>query len=249
MVKEGSIDMEETIEINGISYRLDILIEKRRNSRASVSRKGIVIRIPHFLGRQERERQIEEFSKWATKRIMKNPERFSPEKPIIYNDGQKIRSIGEEYFLRINTGNKAKTTLKMSGNNITVSVPGNLEQEQQSRIIGKVLNKKLSSVFYDKIKSKVYDINSKFFRRHIKSVRLKNNKSTWGSCSPGGDITISSRLLLAPLEILDYVIVHELSHLVVRGHSKKFWSVVEKAVPDYREKRKWLRKNGDSLRF
>jgi predicted metal-dependent hydrolase len=240
---------EEEISIAGNEYKVTVISEKRRNSRASVSRKGIVIRIPHFLSKKDREKQIEEFRNWASRRILKNPQRFLPEKLIDYANMKKLRILGVDYDLRINANNKVKSTAKIIGNAIIVSVPGSLEKESQNHIIGKVLRKRLSEAFHEKISSRLMELNAMFFYRQIKSVKLKNNKSTWGSCSPKGDITLSSRLLLVPNEIIDYVCIHELAHLMERNHSKKFWAVVERAAPDYREKRKWLRKNGDNLRF
>jgi predicted metal-dependent hydrolase len=78
---------------------------------------------------------------------------------------------------------------------------------------------------------------------------LKNNQSNWGSCSSKRNINLSSRLLFAPEKVLDYVIVHELSHLKEMNHSKKFWDIVASVMPDYKKMETWLSKNGDKLKF
>ena len=65
-----------------------------------------------------------------------------------------------------------------------------------------------------------------------------------GFCSPTGDLSFSWRLILNPLEVVDYVVIHELVHTVHHNHSKRFWKKVEKILPDYKEYNKWLRKHG-----
>jgi predicted metal-dependent hydrolase len=79
------------------------------------------------------------------------------------------------------------------------------------------------------------------------SIRITSARTRWGSCSPGGRLAFSWRLVMAPLEVVDYVVVHELVHLKVPNHSKIFWAGVESILPDFRKRRVWLRVNGHSL--
>lgn len=80
-------------------------------------------------------------------------------------------------------------------------------------------------------------------------VSIKEQKSRWGSCSRAGNLNFNWRLLLAPLSVLDYVVVHELCHLRELNHSPAFWALVARACPDYLTHRRWLRQHGRSLRF
>jgi predicted metal-dependent hydrolase len=79
------------------------------------------------------------------------------------------------------------------------------------------------------------------------SVRIANQRTRWGSCSANGAMSFNWRLLLAPPEILDYVVWHEACHLVHLDHSRRFWSLLERHRPDYRTPRRWLRDNGATL--
>jgi predicted metal-dependent hydrolase len=79
------------------------------------------------------------------------------------------------------------------------------------------------------------------------SVAIRNQRTRWGSCSTTGALSFNWRLLLAPEPVLDYVVWHEACHLVVMDHSRRFWALVERHVPDYREPRRWLRRNGAAL--
>jgi len=82
-----------------------------------------------------------------------------------------------------------------------------------------------------------------------KSIRITDARQRWGSCTSTGGLNFSWRLIQAPLEIVDYVIVHELVHLRQPDHSKKFWSKVEEIMPDYERRREWLRENERLLRI
>jgi predicted metal-dependent hydrolase len=81
------------------------------------------------------------------------------------------------------------------------------------------------------------------------SVRITDARQRWGSCTHKGGLNFSWRLIQAPLEIVDYVIVHELVHLRQPDHSRKFWAKVEALMPDYKRRRKWLRENERLLRI
>ena len=72
-------------------------------------------------------------------------------------------------------------------------------------------------------------------------ITLREQKTRWGSCSSKGNLNFNWKLALMPDEILDYVVVHELAHRMVMNHSDKFWKIVENVLPDYRERRKWLK--------
>jgi predicted metal-dependent hydrolase len=78
-------------------------------------------------------------------------------------------------------------------------------------------------------------------------VTIRSQRTRWASCSPSGTMSFNWRLLLAPEPVLDYVIWHEACHLVVLDHSKRFWRLVAKHCPDYREHVRWLRQHGATL--
>lgn len=78
-------------------------------------------------------------------------------------------------------------------------------------------------------------------------ITIRNQKTRWGSCSSKGNLNFNCLLMLAPSEVLDYVVVHELCHRKQMNHSKAFWSEVEKVLPDYKEARKWLKEEGSQM--
>ena len=105
----------------------------------------------------------------------------------------------------------------------------------QTRALAKV-NEKVP-VYTDQI-----GVNPRF-------VAVKSLKSRWGSCSIHGRISLAWNIIMAPERILDYLIVHELCHMVHHNHSAEYWNLVATILPDHRQSRKWLRENGNRLKL
>ena len=75
-------------------------------------------------------------------------------------------------------------------------------------------------------------------------IRLSSARTRWGSCSSRGTLSFTWRLVMAPMEIIDYVVIHELVHLEIQNHSSSFWKKVQEYLPDFKKKRAWLKEYG-----
>lgn len=81
----------------------------------------------------------------------------------------------------------------------------------------------------------------------VQTIRIKAQKTRWGSASTKGNLNFNWKLIMAPVEVIDYVVIHELCHLKEMNHSKRFWDLVKQYDPQYQEHRRWLKENGDLL--
>ena len=86
-------------------------------------------------------------------------------------------------------------------------------------------------------------------KNHLKinSVKVREYKARWGSCSNNGDISFNWRLIMAPPKIIEYVIIHELMHIKEHNHSPKYWNYVKSLYPNINEAKEWLMYNGQTL--
>jgi len=82
-----------------------------------------------------------------------------------------------------------------------------------------------------------------------KKISIREQSTRWGSCSSEKNLNFNWKLILAPPLVLDYVIIHELSHTIEMNHSRAFWKVVENVMPNYNEYRNWLKTNGNLLKI
>jgi len=167
----------------------------------------------------------------------------------LHKDGDVLKVGNEEYSLRIDFKDKQSSSARITENNINLIISSNLSKELQNKHISTLLSRCIAGKRLPKLKEKINELNNKHFNQKINKIFFKHNKSNWGSCSEAGNINISTRLLLAPDDVLEYVCIHELAHLIEPNHSDRFWALVEKAIPDYKEKINWLKENGNKCKF
>jgi predicted metal-dependent hydrolase len=239
----------EILEINGTKYPVKIHYEKRNNSRASIRRTTINIRIPSFLEDKEKNEQLKKMENWAKGKIIENPEKFRPKQQKGYKDSDIVKINDEEFILRIEFKDKKSSSARLAGNTIKLSISNNLSKEEQNTHISSLISRCIADKRLPKLQEKIHKLNKTHFNQKINRIFFKHNKSNWGSCSNAGNINISTRLLFAPDDILEYVCIHELAHLIEQNHSNKFWALVEKAMPNYKEKERWLKENGKLCEF
>lgn len=156
--------------------------------------------------------------------------------PKQYCAGELFLYLGNPYPLEIVRGQKKPLLLEASFQLAEAAHPeAALAFERWYRSQAKRILTERVNVFASQ-----YDL-------HFKGIKITSARTRWGSCSANGSLNFSWRLILAPMEAVDYVVVHELVHTVYHNHSKRFWKKVEEILPDYRERRKWLRNNGQRL--
>ncbi|MFH1200136.1 MAG: M48 family metallopeptidase [Candidatus Micrarchaeota archaeon] len=244
---EEEREMEKTIEVNGKQYAVRRVGTHARRARASVRCGTIFIKVPVSWPREEQFRAAAELEEKIVAGLRNAPDRFE-RRGLDFFDGQVARVWGREFRVSVRDGRGEKSSSAgFSGGVVEVVLAQGIGESVRQKHVSNLARRVISSVLLPQVDKRVRELNDKHFGFAPRKVFIKDNLSNWGSCSQDGNINLSFRLLLAPPEHLDYVIMHELAHLKEKGHSPAFWSLVEKAVPDYRDRRRWLNKNGANL--
>jgi predicted metal-dependent hydrolase len=214
------------------------LIRSRRRSLALiVERDGsLTVRAPLHLGEAEIERFVHAKSAW----IIGKRAQAAREAPTahLYQDGETFPFLGTDYPLQLLPG--FKPGLAFDGV-FKLDCARGAEAER------------LFTQWYRSQARRWIETRVTYFAglHSFKpgKVRISSARTRWGSCSRRGTLNFTWRLVMAPPEVIDYVVVHELCHLGHLNHAKAFWSRVEKILPGYRQQRAWLRKHGARLQL
>lgn len=235
-----------TIQVNGDTVQVRIYFEPRLNNRVSVNRNGIIIRISARQDKTEQRKNIENLLKWAREKLSDKPQLLESIPQRKYVNGEVLKVGAYEITISIHYHDTAKSVARIFKNNIVISLAKGLSKEAEEDACSFLVAKCLSKFFQPIITERLHELNNRYFKKQINSVKLKYATSFWGHCSRGGNIVISVRLMFAPASVIDYVLIHELAHLVYHDHSTSFWKLVEQVMPDYRMAEKHLIENSSS---
>ncbi len=231
------------LDVEGRNIPVRICFEARYNNRVTVNGNGILIRISKHTPAEEQRKQIDTFLKWAKTKLGEKPELLDYLPQRKYVNGEVLQ-VGTQYFsIHIIYNELNKSSARIHNNHLMLSLARGLTKESENSTCSYLISKCLSKFFLPIVSARIHELNNRFIGKKISSVKLKYNTSNWGSCSTHGNINISLRLMFAPQDVIDYVLVHELAHLIHPNHSSRFWNVVESIMPNYREKEKHLEDN------
>ena len=180
---------------------------------------------------------LETKNDWIQKRLQFNQDHADKLKPKTFKDGEAFYYMGSSYPLKLTTEKKPGVWFQ----------DGNLMVHPKKNT-AKTLEAWYKQCAYDILLDRV-DVFAKQLQLQPQNMRIKRMKTRWGSCSSAGNINLNWALVMAPLPVMDYVVIHELCHLKHMNHSKTFWNLVESVCPDYKEYTKWLKDHGAFLNF
>jgi len=234
------------VVVGSASYEVFIDEERRNSFKVSITKRGINIRVPKWAGKKEKEREIQEFLGWAIEKIKKDPPK--KERKRVYNHNDLVRTHSRIYKLGIQLRQSQKNFAKISNNIITLKIADHHDEETRQKYISKQLQKLLKNNHAQELHERVHHLNRLHFGKKLGKISYRHTISRWGVCKmEEREIELSTKLLLAPQQVLDYVIIHELAHLIEPNHSKRFWNIVKSIDPNYKQKIKWLKVHGEKL--
>jgi len=227
--------MSKRYIINYKKQSINLLIKKNklsRNYKLTFDKKNFrgLVSIPYYVTFDDGLKFAKENIEWLSKEIKKiSPLIYIKNNSSIMIKGEKTKIIFRESKLN-GVYLKDKKIIVMSNKN------------NFNRLFKQWLDEQII------VQSK-YFINaiSKKLNLNIKGLKLSNSFNYWGSCNTNGIIHLNWRLIFAPTNVLNYIIVHEICHLIEFNHTQNFWRLVEKFCPNYKEQVKWLKKNDNYL--
>lgn len=231
------------VEVDDIQVPLKVYAEPRRNGRVAMGKRAAILRYPDSVFAKSESYYIDWARTWLSKQYAVNPEAF--DRFTGGNLGDWITIMGDQWRVAVEVRAAEKGLLRLlPGQEIRVILPEDLHHHDQVEMRRRLLSRFAAKQYRNKVVAAVHRTNADLFDTlPINSVRLKYNRSNWGSCSTKGNVNLSTRLLLTPERAMEYVIIHELCHLLEMNHSPRFYAEVSQRMPDYRNQEAWLSAN------
>ena len=214
---------------------------RKRSASIQLDGVGIKIRIPKTLSDKRINALIVKRSKWIQQKL-KEAALSPPVEPKAYVHGENFLYLGQDYQLSVLSGQKQTTELKGNFLEVTIADKDKNHPDSIRSMLIRWYKQQAEVLLVEKTRAYAGLIGVE-----PQSIVVKDYKSRWGSCSINGDISYNWRIIMAPDHIVDYVVVHELCHLLEHNHSSRYWQHVERYVSDYKQRRNWLKTAGNQL--
>lgn len=217
---------------------IDHLIRsKRRTISLEINKDGsLTVRAPLRAADEEILLLVNSKKDWIIDKQSQAEQSAREAPPKQFVEGEQFLYLGKSYPLEIVSGQAAPLVLN---GNFTLRV----ESYENARLVFEKWYREQAAKVIKPRTATLAEQNG--FDYSI--IRINAAKTRWGSCGPKGSLNFPWRLVMAPGEVIDYVIVHELIHLRVRNHSKSYWQAVRGIMPDYKVRLNWLHENGHYL--
>jgi len=229
-----------------LPFPVDVIRTSRKKSASIEVVDGTVkIIVPKNLSQARVEQLVAKRIGWIKQKFKIQSEIVLP-KPKEYVSGESFTYLGKNYRLKLIPG--ATDGVKLKAGYLTISCPKDLSDKARAGFVRPSLEQWYLSHALDRLTEKTRRF-AKVLGVKPKSIKVRDYKARWGSCSASGDVSYNWRIIMAPHHIVDYVVVHELCHMLEHNHSPRYWRHVENVIPGYLEDRQWLKVNGATLQI
>ncbi len=217
--------------------------DRARRARINVSADGVEVVVPRRMALRHVAPFVEEKRPWI-ERTLKRIREAEEASAVRLADGGSVPYLGRvlDLAVRVEPG-RVRSHVALRGDTLHVAVGSPGAQAVRDALEGWYRRRAREEVA-PRLDAACARAGTSYTRLSIRAQRTR-----WASCSSNGAMSFNWRLLLAPAEILDYVVEHEVAHLEVLDHSARFWRLLGSRCPGYREHERWLRRNGPALRL
>lgn len=230
--------MNITLEGRTVSIKIDK--KNRKTISIKINDNGeVIVSAPLYLSSERIKELIKVKSKWIIEKLELITNNKQKDNPL-----ESIKFLGSNYKVKIyeEKGNSIKVRLKEDEFQVYAPIEGNNLEPHIKETIVKWYKTQAALIYKERV-----EYYSKILKVHPQKITIKEQKTRWGSCSSKGNLNFNWKVVMAPVEVVNYLVVHELCHLLQMNHSKDFWDLVESVLPDFNKYRQWLKLNGSSL--
>ncbi len=233
------------VQYRGENIEYSLVQSRRKTISISVEPdQKVLVKAPIQASREQIQKIVEKKVSWIARKREEMAKCQTKKQDLA--DGRKLWYQGKAYSLQIiiekdTMNEKADCRTCLCGEKLKVYVKQGQEEE---------IRQNLMQWYYaeaGKWISQRVEYFNKDLKEYINRICIKDQKSRWGSCSSKKNLNFNWRIIQAPPEVADYVVVHEMCHLRQMNHSPQFWAEVAGILPDYKERRQWLREKGQRL--
>lgn len=217
------------------NFNYEIIYKKRKSIGIQIDYYGRVqIVVPKETTDEVIQKLIEDKGEWIEQKVQEMKKRLEGDEEKVYENGEGFMYLGKSFPIMINKNYEEKDSVKFIDDEIHVFVK---ESDEES------IKKALKRFYYKECKSLV-EKRIRFYQKEFKvkpkSVSISDSVANWGTCNSKLELTFNWKLAMAPVEVIDYVVVHEMCHMVHLNHDRSFWRLVGKILPDYEKRSNWL---------
>lgn len=207
---------------------------------------NLVVKVPLWISDEEIAKIIEKKTKWIekTRNRLKNAEQNELAARLPLETGDRLPFLGKDLILTVIREPRKRGKVSRNKDRLLLWVPYEADYEFKRACVVAWYRKQAAYVIGKK--AEVYANRMKVAYHEI---HIKDQRTRWGSCSGMKNLNFTWRLVMMPDSVCDYVIIHELCHLVHMNHSPEFWKLVGKMCPPYKQQKRWLREYGNKLYF
>jgi predicted metal-dependent hydrolase len=216
--------------------------DRARHARILVGGDGVEVVVPRRFPLSDVEPFVEEKRPWIERTLRRMRESESEYPPARLEDGGELPYLGERIGLRVREeARRTRAHVARRGDELRVALgPGDSLADALEAWYRRRARHEVGA----RLDAAVARAGTSYT-----TLQIRGQRTRWASCSSSGAMSFNWRLLLAPAQILEYVIEHEVAHLDVHDHSPRFWKLLASRSPDWREHERWLRRHGHALRL
>ena len=222
------------------NFNIDIKKTNRKKTDSfQVVKERVKVLVPKHLNQSRIDKLIKSKSKWIQNKISKQTQILSFRKKD-YVSGEDFLYLGRHYRLKVIVGKKYN--IELTDKYLRLTIKKHTKNEKIKGLLKKW--------YFNNANSYLNDLTTQLSQKtglNFKSVKVRNYKSRWGSCSSSGKIFYNWKLIMAPTRIIQYVVFHELAHLKEHNHSPKFWRLLKSYYPNIEDAKSWLIQNKNRL--